>query len=74
MVPKIHDFLNSLVFVHIIYSEDLTPKNETTTEDITLLLGSNLTCVVPMGFSDYQCDVQLDNRLVRIFHSPVAAC
>lgn len=69
-------FFNSLAFAHVISSDNLSPKNETTVENITLSLGSNLTCVAPMGggFSNYQCDVQLDNRLVGIFHSPVAAC
>lgn len=66
-------FLNSLAFAQVISSENLSPKNGTTTEDITLLLGSNLTCVVPTGggFSNYQCDVQLDYSLVRTFHSLV---
>ena len=62
-----------LAFGHVISSENFSPKTKTTTEDITLLLGSVLTLVVPVGggFSHYQYDIQLEIRLVGIFHSPM---
>lgn len=77
VVPMIHlwlvFFFPSLAFGHVISIENFSPKSKTTVEDIILLLGSVLTWVVPVGvdFSHYQYDIQLEIRLVGIFHSPM---